>query len=58
MLRYRGAQNHRVDLLRKTGDGELAHVEFQSRNDSPMALRVAKYYLAIYRQLGRCPNQT
>ncbi|HEY6331285.1 MAG TPA: DUF4351 domain-containing protein [Blastocatellia bacterium] len=51
-------QNPRVDLLGETRDGELAHVEFQSWNDPTMAHRMAEYYLAIYRRLGRYPSQT
>jgi hypothetical protein len=51
-------QTPRVDLLGETHDGELVHVEFQSHNDSAMAVRMAEYYLGIYRQLNRYPRQT
>jgi hypothetical protein len=51
-------QSPRVDLLGETREGELVHVEFQSRNDSMMAHRMAEYYLGIYRQLSRHPEQT
>jgi predicted transposase YdaD len=51
-------QNPRVDLLGETSEGELVHVEFQSRNDPAMEHRMAEYYLAIYRRLNRYPRQT
>jgi len=51
-------QSPRVDLLGETREGELVHVEFQSRNDSMMAHRMAEYYLGIYRQLNRYSQQT
>jgi predicted transposase YdaD len=41
-----------VDLLGKTAEGQLVHIEFQSRNHPRMALRMAEYALAIYRRLS------
>src|SRR5579885_3660507 len=50
-------QNRRLDLLGETADGELIHLELQSRNDSEMPLRMAEYCLGVYRQYGRFPRQ-
>jgi hypothetical protein len=50
-------QNLRVDLLGETGDGALIHVELQSTNEKAMPLRMAEYYLGIYRLLARFPRQ-
>ncbi len=47
-----------VDLLGKTADGQLIHIEFQSRNDPRMALRMAEYALAIHRRYRMIPVQT
>jgi hypothetical protein len=49
--------NRFVDLLLKTVDEELLHVEFQSRNDPWMAFRMAEYALAIYRRFGKFARQ-
>src|ERR1041385_7731827 len=50
-------QNLRVDLLGKTVEGSLVHLELQSSNDSVMALRMAEYCLGIFRLFGRFPHQ-
>jgi len=50
-------QHRQVDLLGETGDGELLHIELQSSNDSGMPLRMAEYFLAIYRSQQRFPRQ-
>ncbi len=47
-----------VDLLGKTASGQLIHIEFQSRNDPRMALRMAEYALAIHRRYRAIPVQT
>ncbi|MGC2660772.1 MAG: DUF4351 domain-containing protein [Bryobacteraceae bacterium] len=47
----------RVDLLAETVLGELVHFELQSLNDADMALRMAEYALAIYRQFRKFPRQ-
>jgi predicted transposase YdaD len=46
-----------VDLLGRTDSGDLVHIEFQSRNDPRMALRMAEYALAIYRRHRIFPTQ-
>ena len=46
-----------VDLLGRTDSGDLVHIEFQSRNDPRMALRMAEYALAIYRRHRSFPTQ-
>ncbi len=50
-------QNPRVDLLGRTTDGGLVHIEIQGTNDDRMALRMAQYGLQIYDRLGRFPQQ-
>jgi hypothetical protein len=50
-------RNPRVDLLGETADGRLVHIELQSTNDPYMALRMAEYAWAIYKQFGRFPEQ-
>ena len=49
--------NRRADLLGETADGRLIHIELQSTNDANMALRMVEYFIAIYRQFGRFPEQ-
>jgi hypothetical protein len=49
--------NRRADLLGETADGELIHIELQAQNDGAMALRMAEYFLRIYRHLSRFPRQ-
>ncbi len=50
-------RNPRVDLLGETADGRLVHIELQKTNDPCMALRMAEYAWAIYKQFGRFPEQ-
>ena len=50
-------RNPRVDLLGETADGRLVHIELQSTNDPYMALRMAEYAWAIYKQFGRFAEQ-
>lgn len=50
-------QNLRVDLLGETADGGLIHVELQSSNDPDMALRMAEYWVAVYKRFGKAPDQ-
>jgi hypothetical protein len=45
--------NRRVDLLGETADGTLIQIDLQSGPDNTMALRMAEYSLAIYRQQQR-----
>src|SRR5689334_22053772 len=47
----------RVDLLGKSADGRLIHLELQSENDPKMAFRMAEYGLGIYRLYQQFPQQ-
>ena len=49
--------NLRVDLLAVSASGELIHFELQSRNERDLALRMAEYFFAIWRQYGKLPRQ-
>ena len=42
--------NRKVDLLLRLVDGTLLHIEFQSRNDRHMAIRMAEYYYWLVRK--------
>lgn len=46
-----------VDLLGQAANGELHHIELQSRNDVGMALRMLAYGVDIYRVHGQFPQQ-
>ena len=50
-------QNTRVDLLGETEDKGLVHLELQSGNDVAMPLRMAEYFLGVFRLFGRLPRQ-
>src|SRR5258708_2435951 len=56
-VEFSRARGLRVDLLGETADGRLIHIELQSTNDPDMALRMAEYALAIFRQFRRWPVQ-
>lgn len=47
----------RADMVGETADGSLVQVELQSANDPDMALRMAEYALAVYRQFRQFPQQ-
>jgi predicted transposase YdaD len=49
--------NRRVDLLGELPDGNLVHIELQSRNEKEFPLRMAEYLLGIGRRYGRLPRQ-
>jgi predicted transposase YdaD len=49
--------NLRVDLLGARPDGELVHLEFQSRNRKDLLFRMGEYRFAIARRYGRLPKQ-
>src|SRR5271155_2304975 len=49
--------NRRVDLLGELPDGNLVHIELQSRNEKDFPLRMAEYLFGIGRQHGRLPRQ-
>src|SRR5579859_3929549 len=46
-----------MDLLGETAGGVLVHIELQSTNDPQIPLRMAEYYLRLYRRLRRFPIQ-
>ena len=50
-------RNLRVDLLGESPNGELIHVELQSRNDRDFPLRMGEYYFAVALRHGRLPRQ-
>jgi hypothetical protein len=47
----------RADLLGRTTEGGLLHIELQSTNDPDMALRMAEYQLGFYRQYRKYAKQ-
>lgn len=49
--------NRRVDLLGELPDGNLVHIELQSRNEKDFALRMAEYAFGIRRKYGHLPHQ-
>jgi hypothetical protein len=49
--------NRRVDLLGELPNGNLVHIELQSRNEKDFPLRMAEYLFGIGRQYGRLPRQ-
>ena len=49
--------NRRVDLLGELPDGNLVHIELQSRNEKDFPLRMGEYLFGIGRQYGRLPRQ-
>ena len=50
-------QASRADLLGMTTENGILHLELQSTNDPDMPLRMAEYYLHIYRQFRKPPKQ-
>jgi hypothetical protein len=49
--------NRRVDLLGGLPDGNLVHIELQSRNEKDFPLRMAEYLFGIGLRYGRLPRQ-
>lgn len=49
--------NRRVDLLGELPDGNLVHIELQSRNENDFPLRMAEYLFGIRRKYGKLPRQ-
>jgi predicted transposase YdaD len=49
--------NRRVDLLGELPDGNLVHIELQSKNEKDFPLRMAEYLFGIGRRYGRLPRQ-
>jgi hypothetical protein len=50
-------RNLRVDLLGESADGELVHIELQSRNDADFPLRMGEYSFGVALRYGRLPRQ-
>jgi hypothetical protein len=50
-------RNLRVDLLGESPDGELVHIELQSRNEKDFPLRMGEYSFAVALRYGRLPKQ-
>jgi predicted transposase YdaD len=49
--------NRRADLLGELPDGNLVHIELQSRNEKDFPLRMAEYLFGIRRKYGKMPRQ-
>ncbi len=49
--------NRRVDLLGELPDGNLVHIELQSRNERDFAMRMGEYLFGIGRKYRRLPRQ-
>jgi hypothetical protein len=50
-------RNLRVDLLGESPDGELVHIELQSRNEKDFPLRMGEYSFGVALRHGRLPRQ-
>jgi hypothetical protein len=50
-------RNLRVDLLGESPDGELVHIELQSRNENDFPLRMGEYSFGVALRHGRLPRQ-
>ena len=50
-------RNLRVDLLGESPDGELIHIELQSRNERGFPFRMREYSFAVALRHGRLPRQ-
>jgi predicted transposase YdaD len=50
-------QSLRLDLLGRTADGELIHIELQSSHDAAMPFRMIEYCLGVQRMFGQFPRQ-
>lgn len=50
-------RNLRVDLLGESPEGELIHIELQSRNDKDFPLRMGEYFFAVALRHGQLPRQ-
>jgi hypothetical protein len=49
--------NRRVDLLGELADGNLVHIELQSRNERDFPMRMGEYLFGIGRKYRRLPRQ-
>jgi hypothetical protein len=50
-------RNLRVDLLGESPEGELFHIELQSRNEKSFPLRMGEYAFGVALRHGRLPRQ-
>ncbi len=50
-------RNHRADMVGRTGQGEIVHLEFQSSNAKFMEVRMAAYYIDLVERFGRHVRQ-
>jgi hypothetical protein len=50
-------RNLRVDLLGESPDGELVHIELQSRNEKDFPMRMGEYSFGVALRHGRLPRQ-
>jgi hypothetical protein len=50
-------RNLRVDLLGESPEGELVHIELQSRNEKDFPLRMGEYSFGVGLRHGRLPRQ-
>ncbi len=50
-------RNTRADMLGETKEGQIVHLEFQSDIPKVLGLRMAGYYVEIYRRFDRHPIQ-
>ncbi len=50
-------RNLRVDLLGESPDGDLIHIELQSRNEKDFPLRMGEYSFGVALRHGRLPRQ-
>lgn len=50
-------RNLRVDLLGESPDGDLVHIELQSRNEKDFPLRMGEYSFGVALRHGRLPRQ-
>jgi predicted transposase YdaD len=51
-------RNQRPDLLARSADGTLRHVEIQASNDPTIPLRMLDYYVGFHRLFGEHVQQT
>lgn len=49
--------NLRVDLLGESPDGQLIHIELQSRNEKDFGMRMGEYSFGVGLRYGRLPRQ-
>ncbi len=50
-------RNHRADMVGRTEQGEIVHLEFQSSNEPFMEVRMAAYYIDLVQKFGHHVRQ-